>query len=103
MKFHLSSEEMPTFGPSWIYFYDHLDSTNYLGKILIHLKTDALKQKEKIDKNMSTVPAFQLDEKIYWADELFLIEGLFWRGDFIHTNSPSLKLVMKCESEYFLL
>lgn len=66
---------------------------------MIHFKTDAIKQKEKINKNISKVPAFQLDEKIYWAEELFLIEGLFWRGDFIHTNSSTLKLVMKCESK----
>ncbi|KAL5291463.1 hypothetical protein ACFFRR_010701, partial [Megaselia abdita] len=89
---------MPAFGPSWIYFYDHLDCNNYLGKVLVHLKTNTLKKKEKIDKNISTVPAVQLDEKIYYAEELFLIEGLFWRGDFIHTNSSNLKLVMKCEN-----
>lgn len=82
--------------------YDHQDDTTYLGKILIQFKMEAMKHTGIVDKSIGTIPALPFDDKVFWDEEIFLIEGLFPRGDFISTSSSNLKLNMKCSSRFLI-
>ncbi|XP_037906210.1 otoferlin-like [Hermetia illucens] len=86
----------PSFGPSFLHLYDPINTNNYIGRIMISIKT------EKLQKHLSPVRCIisrrvpTLSESSFWAVENFVIVGLIWTGDFIQVASSNIKFKLRC-------
>lgn len=85
--------DKPALGPTYIHFYDNLDSSHYIGRLLFEIKSDCLES--ELNHVMTIKQVKPLDEKHYWHEEHFLIEFMAVQGDFIHCNASNCKIGIK--------
>lgn len=90
---HILFIDRPALGPTYVHFYDNLDSSHYIGRLLFHIKSERLESKP--NHVMTVKQAVPLDEKQYWHEEHFLIEFMAVQGDFIHCNANTCKICIK--------
>ncbi|KAH8301129.1 hypothetical protein KR018_003081 [Drosophila ironensis] len=95
-EFELSLEEIafkgtPSLGPTYLHFYDTVNPMNYVGRILMELRSEPLEESVPGHKlNFKTLPG--LDESRFWHDEIFLVEFLPVLGHHIQAPASSYKI-----------
>ncbi|XP_046868109.1 uncharacterized protein LOC6638750 isoform X4 [Drosophila willistoni] len=94
--YEISFEEIalnakPSLGPTYLHFYDPVNPLNYIGRLLMDLRSEFMAE-EQPSHVLITQSIAGLDESRYWRDDIFLIEFLPLMGDHIHTNANNYKL-----------
>uniref|UniRef100_A0A6P4FPE4 Otoferlin isoform X2 n=1 Tax=Drosophila rhopaloa TaxID=1041015 RepID=A0A6P4FPE4_DRORH len=95
-EFEVSLEEIafkgsPSLGPTYLHLYDPVNPMIYVGRLLIELRSEILKESQPTHTLASkTVPG--LDETRFWHDEVYLVEFLPLMGQHIHTTATAYKI-----------
>ncbi|XP_075159891.1 ferlin family C2 domain-containing myoferlin misfire [Haematobia irritans] len=89
----ISFKDKPVLGPTFIHFYDSLNPSIYQGRLLIEILSDCLTSPPQRQLHMKSV--MPLDETRYWHEDIFLVELLILKGDFIHGTLSNCKIYMK--------
>lgn len=88
LKFLFSDK--PFLGPTFINLYDNVNGSQYIGRLLISIKSECL---ETESNHVMTLKQIQpLDEKRFWQEQQFVIEFMALQGDFIHCSGSSCKV-----------
>ncbi|XP_037719293.1 otoferlin isoform X3 [Drosophila subpulchrella] len=95
-EFELSLEEIafkgtPSLGPTYLHLYDPVNPMIYVGRLLMELRSEMLKDAQPSHTLSSkTVPG--LDETRFWHDDVYLVEFLPLLGHQIQTSATAYKI-----------
>ncbi|KAM7358215.1 ferlin family C2 domain-containing myoferlin misfire [Cochliomyia hominivorax] len=94
VHFHeIAFKDKPSLGPTFINLYDNANGFQFVGSLLLEIKSECLQGESNHVMTLTQVPG--LDEKYYWQEKIFLIEFMALQGDFIHCSINNCKIVMK--------
>ncbi|XP_037953127.1 otoferlin isoform X2 [Teleopsis dalmanni] len=86
--------DKPSLGPTYLHIYDPHNSTQYVGRLLIEIRSECFND-FKPNRDLTSRTVTSLDEKRWWQDDVFVMEFLALQGDFIHCNVSNCKLNLK--------
>ncbi|KAH8364737.1 hypothetical protein KR084_010757 [Drosophila pseudotakahashii] len=95
-EFELSLEEIafkgtPSLGPTYLHLYDPINPMAYVGRLLMELRSEMLKDVQPSHTLSSkTVPG--LDETRFWHDDVYLVEFLPLLGQHLQTSASAYKI-----------
>ncbi|XP_033149587.1 otoferlin [Drosophila busckii] len=84
----------PALGPTYLHFYDPINPLNYVGRLLMELRSEVISHDHPSHVLISQ-PIAGLEDSRYWADENFLVEFLPILGDHIISSASHYKFTIK--------
>ncbi|XP_017954999.1 fer-1-like protein 6 [Drosophila navojoa] len=92
----IAFEDKPSFGPTYLHLYDPIYPSNYVGRVLLELRSETLQEGHPTHVliNESVSPPGN------WSDQSFVVEFLPILGDYIPSNSQQYKFAVQLAEFY---
>jgi hypothetical protein len=92
-------ENLPTFGPGYIYFYAGPQKNTYVGKLMLSIDTKLIATQSLFSKK-NKLSIFPLtNEEEYWRMEQFNVHLILMNVDFLHFQRNQIKFRLECEGK----
>lgn len=92
-------DNKPSYGPSYINFYEGYHKNIFVGKLLISIDTEKINEKYNPKLAKQNIP-IQLNEFDYWTTEIFQIHLVLINLDFIANESSHMRIYLNCEDAF---
>ncbi|XP_058828007.1 otoferlin [Topomyia yanbarensis] len=89
---------LPTFGPSYLYFYHGHQNSKYTGRVLLSISTEILHNRSDSPRKChSTSISTSLDTAAYWTEECFLMKLVILNVLVFDASKPTkIKITLSC-------
>jgi hypothetical protein len=89
---------MPSFGPSFLNFYDGPLKNVYFGKLLLSIETEEISDKLVSSPQPKQDILMPVNESDYWVEEIFKINLVLVSLDALDLQQSRFKVYMTCEN-----
>ncbi|XP_062543493.1 otoferlin [Armigeres subalbatus] len=88
----------PTFGPSYLYFYQGPQNAVYIGRLLMSISTEVVHNRSVSPRKCQVLPITTLlDTSAFWTEERFLMKLIIFNALVFDTSKPTkIAIALKC-------
>ncbi|XP_065073914.1 fer-1-like protein 6 [Ochlerotatus camptorhynchus] len=92
---------LPTFGPSYLYFYHGHHNEAYVGRLLLTISTEVIHNRSVSPRKCQSFPiTVPLDTTAFWTEENFLMKLIILNVLVFDTSKPAkITVALKCLSQ----
>lgn len=96
----IPQDNKPSFGPTFIYFYEGIHKNLFYGKLLISIDTEEIEEKFASTLQHKQDILKPLNESQYWDEEIFKVNLILVNMDALNVQQDRLKIYLSCENNF---